>query len=106
MQIDDEVVPAGSHAPDEREVVQESGEPAQPPGDDDLVQMRVALDDGRGGGPDDVGDVRVGEVASQARDGGRRKDDVADFAKPDKKNSQGSTVASSTSMTGISSLMG
>jgi hypothetical protein len=50
--------------------------------------------------------VCVREVLAQAAYGGGRKDDVADFAQPDEKNFQGSTVASSTSITGMSSLMG
>jgi hypothetical protein len=50
--------------------------------------------------------VGVRKTLPQAANGRRRKDDVANFAQPDQEDSQGSTVASSTSITGISSLMG
>ena len=50
--------------------------------------MRVGRNHRRGGRLDHISDVRVGEVAAQAADGGRRKDDVADFAQPDEKDFQ------------------
>jgi hypothetical protein len=55
---------------------------------------------------DEVGEVRVREMAPKRTDGGRREHDVADQAQSKQQNLQGSTVASSISMTGMSSLMG
>ena len=68
--------------------------------------------------------MSVGVMLTQAADGGGGEDDVANFAQPEQKDTQlmsavaeamtrlpnyqiqGSTVASSTSMTGMSSLIG
>ena len=68
--------------------------------------MRIAGDDRSGRRLDYISNVCVGELAAEAADGGCREDDVADFAQPDEKDFQGSTVASSTSITGMSSLIG
>src|SRR5687767_3502090 len=51
--------------------------------------------------------MRVGESVAEGPDSRRRKGDVAEEAKSDEQDSgQGSTVASSISITGMSSLMG
>ena len=89
--------------------------------------MRVVRDDGRGGSLDDVGEVRVWVLLTQPADGGGREHHIADLSQAEQKNAQlmsadvrpmtrlpgtqlpdfqGSTVASSTNMTGISSLIG
>ena len=117
MEVDDEIEARRAQAPREREVVDEPSQPARALGDDDRVEMRVVPDDRRGRRLDEIGDVRVGKAAPEGRDGGRREDDVADEAQPDEQNlhpatplgrtsGQGSTVASSMSMTGMSSLIG
>ena len=59
---------------------------------------------------DDVGDAGVGVVAADGSDGRGREDDIADQPQPDEENVQMpiyfSIVASSMSMTGMSSLIG
>jgi hypothetical protein len=69
--------------------------------------VRICGNDRRGRRLDEIGDVCVGETVPQRPDGRRRQRDVAEEAKSNKKNAgQGSTVASSMSITGMSSLMG
>ena len=55
---------------------------------------------------DEVGEAGRGERLAKALHDRRREDDVADQAKADEQDVQGSIVASSMSMTGMSSLMG
>lgn len=47
--------------------------------DNDLVEMRVVRDHGRGGRFDEVGDVRVGKMGADAVDGWCGEDDVTDL---------------------------
>ena len=61
---------------------------------------------GFGGGFDDVGETRVRKAPAQRRDRRCREDHVADQSQPDQQDGQGSTVASSISITGMSSLIG
>ena len=63
-------------------------------------------DDGLGRRFDEIGQLGGGEPAAQGANRGRGKDHVADQAQPDQEDFQGSTVASSISITGMSSLMG
>ena len=84
--------------------------------DDDLVEMRVAGDDRRGRGLDEIGELRVGKPPAQRVNGRRREDDVADLAQANEQDCNcrsisqfsrhSSIVASSISMTGMSSLIG
>jgi len=55
---------------------------------------------------DEISDARVRKLAPERADGGRREDDVADQAQANQENLQGSIVASSINITGISSLIG
>jgi hypothetical protein len=57
---------------------------------------------------DEVGEVGVREPVAEAADGRRREDHVADLPQADQEDArdQGSIVASSMSITGMSSLMG
>ena len=76
----------------------------------------MVFDDRLGRRLDEITDVGVGKPSAQGADGRRREDDIADQAKPDEQNlsrmtlsvskGQGSTVASSISITGMSSLIG
>ena len=73
--------------------------------------MGVAPEDRSGGGLDQVGQVRVGVALPQRRDQRRREDDVADETEAEEENTQlrriyFSIVASSMSITGMSSLIG
>jgi hypothetical protein len=81
--------------------------------DDDAVKVRIALNDRCGERFDEVGELR-GRVGLPDRlDCGRRQNDIADQAKTNQKDAgelvsyqSFSTVASSISITGMSSLMG
>ena len=77
--------------------------------DDDFVKMRVGTNDGRCLFFDDIGDVGVRIIPAEGADRGSREHDIADEPQPDEQNLQSgyfSTVASSISMTGMSSLIG
>ena len=93
-------------APREADVVGKPPRAARTLGDDDLVDMRTATDDRCGRRFDEIGNASVREVLPHRGDGRRREDDVANQAKADEQDLQGSTVASSMSMTGMSSLIG
>src|SRR5262249_15549324 len=60
--------------------------------DDDLVQMRVRSDDGRGERFDEVGDRGVGITLPQRAKGRRREDDVADLSEADEQDLQTSIL--------------
>jgi hypothetical protein len=79
-----------------------------PRDDDQFVDVRIALDNGRGVWFNDVGDVRVRIVAPERAEERCRENDVSNRTQPDQQDSHysGSTVASSISITGMSSLMG
>ena len=87
VEIDGEIEAHRAEPPAERDVADEPARPADARRDDDFVQMRIALDDRRGGRLDDVGEVRVGKSIAQRADGRRREHDVADFTQADEKNS-------------------
>ena len=76
--------------------------------DDQFIDMGIAVDDGRCARLDDVRDVCFGMVAPERAQQWRREYHVADRAQPDQQNPHyaGITVASSISITGMSSLMG
>jgi hypothetical protein len=68
--------------------------------------VRVVPDDRLRRTLDQVGEPGVRKSVSERGEGRRREDDVANEAKPDEQDVQGSTVASSINMIGMSSLMG
>ena len=109
MEIDGDVEPFLAETPRQGHVVAKPCEAARALDDDDFVQVRVVLNDGRGGPFDQIGEPGPGMVACQGAYRGRREHDVADEAQPDEQDAgraQGSTVASSMSITGMSSLIG
>ena len=73
---------------------------------DDFVEMRVGGDDWSGRGLDEVGEVRVGKPLAQGGHGRRRENHVAYLPETNQQDLQGSMLASSMSMTGMSSLIG
>ena len=78
MQIDCDVEALPPDVPGSRQV---GAHPLQPPGlgqDDDLVEMRVALNDRGGARFDHVTQVRVRTLAAEGADEGCREHDVAD----------------------------
>lgn len=68
--------------------------------------MGIVLNDRGRGALDQIPDGRLWIMLPQRRDGGGGEHDVADEAKPNQQDLQGSTVASSISITGMSSLIG
>ena len=69
--------------------------------------MRIADDDRGSGRLDQIAEVSPRKAAAQGPNDRGGEDDVADQAKPDEQDfHSGSMVASSISMTGMSSLIG
>ena len=62
--------------------------PAAPRCDDDLVDVRVVQHDRRGGGLDEVADVRVGEVLPDGSNGRGREDDVTNLPQADQQDAR------------------
>src|SRR5687768_6908804 len=106
MKIDDEVKMRGSQASSELDVVLPSRQPAWPLGNDQVVDVRMMADDGLGGCFDEIREVRVRKPAPQRANRGRGEHHVANQPQPDEQDVQGSIVASSISITGMSSLIG
>lgn len=108
MEIDRKVIARGPQASDKGYVVAQSADSVAFRNHDHFVQMRIVRNDGCRQRLNDVAEVSVREVLAQGTNRGRREDNVADLAQANQKDPfvQGSTVASSTSMTGMSSLMG
>src|SRR5688572_24314639 len=106
MEIDDEIKSLCSQGSRQAPVVEYAAGPARPLGDDHVIDMRIVLHDRGRARLDKVRDLRVGEALAQRGDGGRRKHHIADQAQANQQNVQGSTVASSMSITGMSSLIG
>jgi hypothetical protein len=102
MEINREIVAAAPQPADQRDV----GGPPTARRDDDLRQMRIAGDDRGGARFDEIVEARIREAIAQCANGRGREDDVPDLAKADEQDLQGSTVASSMSITGMSSLIG
>ena len=112
MKVDDEIERASAQTSDERQFRHIRRDAAGRRRHDDLVNMRIVRDDGLGGRFDEIRDVRPRVPFSNGAHSGRGEHDVADLAKSDQENAHPnrqihfSMVASSMSMTGMSSLMG
>ena len=106
MEVDDDVEPCSPQPPREPQIVGEPRQPSWPIGDDDLVQVRVVLDDGRGSALDQIGDSGVWITPTDRANRRRGEHHVTDEAQANQEDLQGSTVASSISITGMSSLIG
>src|SRR6185503_18628180 len=107
VQVDGHVVLRAAQRARQADVGRQPRQPARLGRDDHLVEMRVAGDDGSRRRLHQIAEMRVWVTpAKRANDRGR-EDDVADEAQPDEQNLHSvSMVASSISMTGMSSLMG
>jgi hypothetical protein len=88
------------------EVVSQPGQAARPLDDLDRVQSGMMAHHRLGRVFHEIGDVSGRKPAAQGADRGRGEHHIADQAQPDQEDLQGSTVASSISITGMSSLMG
>ena len=86
VKIDGEVVALGAQPAAKREIAEQSAHAAGARRDDDLIQMGVAGDDGRGRWLDDIADVGVRKPLPQRMDGGGREGDVPNLPEADKKN--------------------
>ena len=106
MKIDDQVKVCGVKPARESEIVVPSRQAAWPPGNDEVVELRMVTDDGFGWSLDEIREMRVGKPAPQRANRGRGEYHVANQPQPDEQDSQGSIVASSISITGMSSLIG
>ena len=78
MEIDREIVAFASKPPNQCEVGAQASWGMRAGGDDDLVEMRIGTDDGRGLFFDDIRNVGVRIVPADGANGGRRKYDIAD----------------------------
>src|SRR5437867_2838893 len=106
VKIDRDVVPLRAKTPADAQIVPELRRPSSFPDDDHLVDMWIVRDDRGGGRLDDIRDVRVGESLPDRAHGRCGEDDVTDLSEADEEDLQSSIVASSMSMTGMSSLIG
>ena len=106
MEVDREIVALAPQSPAEHEIPEEPWNAASPRYYDDFVEVRVGGDDWSGRGLDEVGEVRVGKPLAQGGHGRRRENHVAYLPETNQQDLQGSMLASSMSMTGMSSLIG
>src|SRR6185436_4971260 len=107
VKIDHQIKTAGAKASRERDVVLQPRETARAVEHDDVVECWMMVHDRFGRCFHEVCDVGGGEAPPKRADRRRGEDDVADQPQSNDKNIQGfSIVASSISITGISSLIG
>jgi hypothetical protein len=124
VKVDRDVEIFAAKPASEGEVVRETPQPAWTLDNDQRIDVRVVSHDCFGSTFDEIGDGRFWKLPANGGDGRRREDDIADQAKSDEQNlprlhpstafgmtvtllkGQGSTVASSISITGMSSLIG
>ena len=106
VEIDHQIKMSSAKSPRQRKVISPSRETARPLDDDHFIDRRMMTHHRLSRGFDEIGDARVRKFPPQRGDRGRREDDVADQPETDQKNSQGSIVASSINITGMSSLIG
>ena len=110
VKVDGEIVSLAPQPSDERDIGAQAAGRVRAARDDHLVEVRIVAHDGGSFFFDDVGDAGVGVVAADGSNGRSREYDIADQSEPDEENVQMpiyfSIVASSMSMTGMSSLIG
>jgi hypothetical protein len=106
VQVEREIETRPPQPPRQRDVRDDPFHPARPRHHDHLVEMRIVPDDRRRIRLDQVGEPRLRVRPAQPAQQRRREHDVADEAQPDEQDVQGSIVASSISITGMSSLIG
>ena len=88
MKIDRDVVSRRLEAASERDVGQQAAQPAHTWRDDDVAEVGVVEDHRRGGGLDDIGELRVRKPPAQRVNGWRREHHVADLSQPNQQYSQ------------------
>src|SRR5580765_1243787 len=88
MKVDGDVVLRRLEPASEREVGQHAAQPADTRRDDDVAEVGVVEDHRRGGGFDDIGELRVRKPPAQRVNGWRRENHVADLSQPNQQYSQ------------------
>ena len=110
VKIDRKIVTLAPQPPDERDIGAQAARRVRAAATITSSRCGLWRTTGCGFFFDDVGDAGVGVVAADSANGRRREHDVADEPQPDEENLQMpiyfSIVASSMSMTGMSSLIG
>jgi hypothetical protein len=106
MQIDRDIIALPRQPPRHPEIVAYAPDAATLGKNDELVERGVIAQHEGCRRFDEIGQMCCGIRATQPADERRGEDDVADEPGPDEQNLQGSIVASSMSITGMSSLIG
>ena len=108
MQIQREIEPFPPQSARQRQIVGDPPRAARARRHDHLVEMRIMRDDGRRVTLDEIRDPGARIRPAQRPDERRREDDVADQSQANQEDlrSRYSIVASSISITGMSSLIG
>ena len=106
VEVEGDVVAFAPQACCERDVVAQPGEAAGPRHLDDPIEVRRMAHDRRRRGFDEIVESGVRELPPQGVHGRRREHHVAHETQAGQQDLQGSTVASSSSITGMSSLIG
>ncbi len=88
MKVDGDVVLRRLEPASERDVGQHAAQPAHTRRDDDVAEVGVVEDHRRGGGFDDIGELRVRKPPAQRVNGWRRENHVADLSQPNQQYSQ------------------
>jgi hypothetical protein len=83
VQVDRDVVAAPRQSSSGGEVVSQPRKTAAPRDDDQFVDVRIALDNGRGVWLNDIGDVCVRIVAPERAEERCRENDVSNRTQPD-----------------------
>ena len=106
MEIDRHVESGPAQLPGGRDIVPKPPQAGPLRNFNDIADVRIAADHGGGGRFDEVGEMRSGIAPPKRPDQRCREDYIANQAEANQEDRQGSIVASSMSMTGMSSLIG
>ena len=86
MQVDRQCVILACELPRDLDVIRDPSEPPAARYDDQLVDMRIAFDDGSRVGLYDIREMGCGVVPPESAEERRREDHVADGAKPNEQD--------------------
>jgi len=110
MKVDRHIELLRAQAPRELQIVGEARQAARAFSDDDVVECGVVANDGLSGGFNEIREMRARKTTAQRTNRRCGEHHIADQAQPNQQDLQwllyGSIVASSISMTGMSSLIG
>lgn len=88
MKIDREVEASSPQIDRELQIFPEAARRAGLGRDDDVIEVRIALDDGGGKRFDEIAEVRVGIGFSERLDRRRRQDDIANQSQADQQDTR------------------